>query len=449
MPRRRPSPSSSAARARRRRRRRWPSPACCATCCATRASASASCRSSPTRPAPSAWTRCSRSSRSTRRSARSTSRSTPLCCSRTRRTRDGQILEEGITEAGSMASFTAAGTSYATWGKPMMPFFIFYSMFGFQRVGDLIWAAGDMRGRGFLLGATAGRTTLNGEGLQHQDGHSHSCWRRRFRTSPPTTRRSPTRSPLIVEDGIERMYGPDAEDVFYYLTLYNENYVMPPMPDGVRRRDLPRPVPLRRRARRHRRRRRPRSCSRARRGRRRIEARRPARRRPRRGRRVLERDVVQERCARTRCAAERWNRLHPTETPRTPVRHRGARRRRRPGRRRHRLHEGGARPDRPLGAGTVRRRSAPTATAAPTPATRCAATSRSTPPTSSSPCSRPWPPPATPRPRRSPTPSPATASTPTPSTRYGRKGLSSGPLMRAGRLRSRRPGPGRRAGPSD
>ena len=94
------------------------------------------------------------------------------CCCPTPRAKDGQILEEGITEAGSMASFTAAGTAYATRGVPMVPFFIFYSMFGFQRVGDLIWAAADARARGFLLGATAGRTTLLGEGLQHQDGHS-------------------------------------------------------------------------------------------------------------------------------------------------------------------------------------------------------------------------------------------------------------------------------------
>ena len=107
--------------------------------------------------------------------------------------KDGQILEEGITEAGSMASFTAAGTAYATHGVNMIPFFIYYSMFGFQRIGDLIWAFGDQRGRGFLLGATAGRTTLNGEGLQHQDGHS-TCSRARCRTASPTTRPSPTSS---------------------------------------------------------------------------------------------------------------------------------------------------------------------------------------------------------------------------------------------------------------
>jgi pyruvate dehydrogenase E1 component len=143
---------------------------------------------------------------------------------------DGQILEEGITEAGSMASFIAAGTSYATRGVPMVPFFIFYSMFGFQRVGDLIWQAADARARGFLLGATAGRTTLLGEGLQHQDGHS-LCW-------PPPTRPCEAYDPAfayevatIVRHGLHRMYGPEDDDVFYYLTLYNENYEMPPMPD--------------------------------------------------------------------------------------------------------------------------------------------------------------------------------------------------------------------------
>ncbi|HEY4937441.1 MAG TPA: pyruvate dehydrogenase (acetyl-transferring), homodimeric type [Actinomycetota bacterium] len=144
--------------------------------------------------------------------------------------RSGQILEEGITEAGSMASTTAAGTAYATHGVHMVPFFLFYSMFGFQRVGDLIWAFGDARGRGFLLGCTAGRTTLNGEGLQHEDGHSHLL------AAPVPNCRSydpafAYETAAIVKDGLRRMIG-DAEDVFYYLTLYNENYVMPPKPQG-------------------------------------------------------------------------------------------------------------------------------------------------------------------------------------------------------------------------
>ncbi|HEU5302340.1 MAG TPA: pyruvate dehydrogenase (acetyl-transferring), homodimeric type [Acidimicrobiia bacterium] len=145
---------------------------------------------------------------------------------------DGQILEEGITEAGAMASFTAAGTSYATWGEPMVPFFIFYSMFGFQRVGDFIWSFGDQRGRGFLLGATAGRTTLAGEGLQHCDGQSQVL----ASTVPNCRAYDPAFAyevAVLVRDGIARMYGDDPEDVFYYLTLYNENYPMPAMPDAA------------------------------------------------------------------------------------------------------------------------------------------------------------------------------------------------------------------------
>ncbi|MDQ6928319.1 MAG: pyruvate dehydrogenase (acetyl-transferring), homodimeric type [Actinomycetota bacterium] len=144
----------------------------------------------------------------------------------------GQILEEGITEAGSMASFTAAGTSYATHRTPMVPFFVFYSMFGFQRVGDLIWAFGDVRGRGFLCAGTAGRTTLAGEGLQHCDGHSLVL----ASTVPNVAAYDPAFAyevAVIIEDGIRRMYGAAPEDVFYYLTLYNENYPMPPMPPGA------------------------------------------------------------------------------------------------------------------------------------------------------------------------------------------------------------------------
>ncbi len=143
---------------------------------------------------------------------------------------DGQILEEGITEAGAMSSFIAAATSYAVRGVPMVPFYVFYSMFGFQRVGDLIWQAGDSRARGFLLGATAGRTTLLGEGLQHQDGHSHVL----ASTVPVCQAYDPAFAyevATIVRHGIQRMYGPKPEDVFYYLTLYNENYPMPPRPD--------------------------------------------------------------------------------------------------------------------------------------------------------------------------------------------------------------------------
>jgi pyruvate dehydrogenase E1 component len=145
--------------------------------------------------------------------------------------KDGQILEEGITEAGSMASFTAAGTSYATHGEAMIPFFIFYSMFGFQRIGDEIWSFADQRGRGFLLGATHGRTTLNGEGLQHEDGHSLLI----ASTNPAVLAYDPAFAfevSTVIRDGIRRMYV-EGEDVFYYLTLYNENYEQPAMPDGV------------------------------------------------------------------------------------------------------------------------------------------------------------------------------------------------------------------------
>ena len=152
---------------------------------------------------------------------------------------DGQILEEGITEAGSMSSFIAAGTSYSTRGVPMVPFYTFYSMFGFQRVGDLIWQAADARTRGFLMGATAGRTTLLGEGLQHQDGHSLVL----ASTVPPCQAYDPAfayEMAAIVEHGINRMYGPNPEDIFYYVTLYNENYVMPAMPAHVTNDDITR-----------------------------------------------------------------------------------------------------------------------------------------------------------------------------------------------------------------
>ena len=145
--------------------------------------------------------------------------------------KDGQILEEGITEAGSMASFAAAGTAYVNYGVEMIPFFVYYSMFGFQRVGDLVWAFGDARGKGFLCGGTAGRTTLAGEGLQHQDGHSMVL----ASTVPNCAAYDPAFAyeiAVIVQDGIRRMYQLQ-EDRFYYLTLYNENYPMPAMPQGL------------------------------------------------------------------------------------------------------------------------------------------------------------------------------------------------------------------------
>ncbi|MFI9722211.1 pyruvate dehydrogenase (acetyl-transferring), homodimeric type [Streptomyces sp. NPDC052396] len=146
--------------------------------------------------------------------------------------KDGQILNEGITEAGSLASFTAAATSYATHGEPMIPFYIFYSMFGWQRTADQFWALADQLGRGFVIGATAGRTTMTGEGLQHADGHSHLI----ASTNPATLGYDPAFAyeiAVIVRAGLRRMYGPEAEDVFYYLTVYNEPKVQPAMPEGV------------------------------------------------------------------------------------------------------------------------------------------------------------------------------------------------------------------------
>lgn len=144
---------------------------------------------------------------------------------------NGQILQEGINEAGGMSDWIAAATSYSVHGVPMIPFFIYYSMFGFQRFGDLAWAAGDQRARGFLLGGTAGRTTLNGEGLQHEDGHSHIY----AATIPNCVPYDPTFAyelAVIVRDGMRRMYQ-NQEDVYYYITVMNENYAMPAMPEGV------------------------------------------------------------------------------------------------------------------------------------------------------------------------------------------------------------------------
>jgi pyruvate dehydrogenase E1 component len=144
--------------------------------------------------------------------------------------KDGQILEEGITEMGSMSSFLAAGTAYANYGVPMIPFYIYYSMFGYQRVGDMVWAAADSRVKGFLMGGTAGRSTLLGEGLQHQDGHSPML----FSAVPTCLIYDPAFAyelAVIVQDGIRRMYQ-EKEDRFYYLTVYNENYAQPAMPEG-------------------------------------------------------------------------------------------------------------------------------------------------------------------------------------------------------------------------
>jgi pyruvate dehydrogenase E1 component len=141
------------------------------------------------------------------------------------------VLQEGINEAGGLCDWIAAGTSYSTNNVPMIPFFIYYSMFGFQRVGDLIWAAADQRTRGFLMGGTAGRTTLNGEGLQHEDGHSHVI----AATVPNCISYDPTYAyelAVIIQDGLHRMYV-EQEDVFYYITVMNENYTHPAMPKGI------------------------------------------------------------------------------------------------------------------------------------------------------------------------------------------------------------------------
>src|SRR5260221_4901889 len=145
---------------------------------------------------------------------------------------DGQIVEEGINEAGSMSSFIAAGTAYATHGVNTIPFFIYYSMFGFQRIGDLIWAAGDARARGFLVGGTSGRTTLAGEGLQHQDGTSQ-LFALAFPNCLSYDPAFAYEIAIIIEDGIRRMYV-DQESVFYYLTVMNEQYAMPEMPKGAK-----------------------------------------------------------------------------------------------------------------------------------------------------------------------------------------------------------------------
>jgi pyruvate dehydrogenase E1 component len=148
-----------------------------------------------------------------------------------REDKKGQILEEGINEAGSFCSWAAAGTSYSNHDVPMVPFYIYYSMFGFQRIGDFIWAGGDQQSRGFLIGGTAGRTTLAGEGLQHQDGHSLVA----ASTVPNCVAYDPTYAyelAVIIRDGLRRMVG-ERENIFYYITCMNENYVHPAMPDGV------------------------------------------------------------------------------------------------------------------------------------------------------------------------------------------------------------------------
>ena len=287
----------------------------------------------------------------------------------------GQILQEGINEPGAFSSWIAAATSYANHGVAMVPFYIFYSMFGFQRVGDLAWAAGDSRARGFLIGATAGRTTLNGEGLQHEDGHSHIL----ASVVPNCRAYDPTYAyelAVIVREGLRRMYE-EQEDVFYYLTVMNENYVQPPLP-GVQRvvrgRDPPRDVPPARGDGRRRARAAARLGHDPPRGDRRGRA---ARERLRDRERRVERDELHR--APSRGARRRA--LEPAPPARGGtglLRRGGARRPRRPVRRGDRLHARLRRPDPPVRARAATRCSAPTASAAATIARSCGSSSRST-----------------------------------------------------------------------
>ena len=182
---------------------------------------------------PSVWKVYSVRSVSTTRTVKNYTPEDPvLSFLTTKKQRLAKYLQEGINELGAMSSWVAAATSYSTNDLPMIPFYIYYSMFGFQRVGDMAWMAGDQQARGFLLGATAGRTTLNGEGLQHEDGHSHIL----ANTVPNCISYDPTYAyevAVIMQDGIRRMYGEDQENIYYYLTLMNENYAQPAMPEGA------------------------------------------------------------------------------------------------------------------------------------------------------------------------------------------------------------------------
>ena len=299
---------------------------------------------------------------------------------------DGQILEEGITEAGSMSSFIAAGTAYATHGVNTIPFFIYYSMFGFQRIGDLIWAAADSRTRGFLLGGTAGRTTLAGEGLQHQDGNSHLLALSAARTVVAYDPAFAYEIAVIIQDGIRRMYV-EQESIFYYLTVMNEQYAMPPMPEGVARRHPEGAVPVPRH----------------------VACRRRSARAQLFGSGAILPEVIKAQeileskydvgadvwsvtsyseLYRDGHACERWNMLHPGETPRVPYVTQCLEGRTRRARRGVRLREGAARLDRPLAAapadGARHRRLRPQRE----PRRACATSSRSTTATSSS---RRWP----------------------------------------------------------
>ncbi len=292
----------------------------------------------------------------------------------------GQMLEEGITEAGALASFIALSTAYATWGQPMVPVYLFYSMFGFQRVGDLAWALGDMRGRGILAGCTAGRTTLMGEGLQHDDGQSPLL----ASTNPAALVYDASFAyevAAIMEEAVTDMLGADPKDRFWYLTLYNETYPMPALPEGadgeaVRQGIIDGHLPLRPGAPR-----RPGARARAACGRR-CASRGRCGASPSDAQRILaERyDVAADTWAVTSWTnlrtdaleVERWNRLHPEAEPRTAIVTDGPGRRLRPRRRHHRLHAQRARPGGAASSTGPTCRSGPTASGAPTPARRCA-----------------------------------------------------------------------------
>ena len=200
-------------------------------CCATRRSATASYRSSPTRHAPSAWTAGSRRSRSTTATGSCTSVDADLMLAY-KESAQGQILHEGINEGRVDGLFIAVGTSYATHDEPMIPLYIFYSMFGFQRTGDNFWAAGDQMARGFVIGATAGRTTLTGEGLQHADGHSHLL----ASTNPSVVAYDPAFAfelGHIIADGLTRMYGMPGKHLLLHHRLHNEPILQPAQPADV------------------------------------------------------------------------------------------------------------------------------------------------------------------------------------------------------------------------
>ena len=290
-----------------------------------------------------------------------------------REDKNGQILQEGINEAGRDVVVDRGGDVLLDVDTPMIPFFIYYSMFGFQRIGDLIWAAGDMRARGFLIGGTAGRTTLNGEGLQHEDGHSHIM----ASTIPNCVGYDPTYAyelAVIMQDGLRRMFG-DNEDVFYYITMMNENYPHPAMPAGAEEGILRASTA----ARRSRRRRRRRACSCSARGTilREVEA----------GAELLAKDfgVAADiwsatsftELRRDGLEAERWNLLHPGRAAARLLGRACLGKDDGPGHRRDRLHEDDRRPDPAVRAGAATG-SAPTASAARDYRAACARSSRST-----------------------------------------------------------------------